>query len=413
MSTILLSTGAVILLTSISVISGMLLMGFTCRRWIFLITIIFTRNKTSNWRNDHSDENKPSLLLLVPYHNEESNLPGLLYHLDQLTYPQDCLKIVLIDDGSTDNSDKILSPWLIEKKNQYKLHLKQNVGKANALNHALNHFLDEELIAVYDADERPQPDALVKLSKLFKDKHIGAVSGRRALINPQESPIASYAAFENLVHQLITNQAKEILGLAPAILGSNCMYRRIALEHSNGFTPGALLEDSDISMKLARAGWRTRFLPEAISFHKAPATIRGYWEQHTRWATGFKAVAQTQTAVTFKASQIPLHIRIELFFFALGYLDRVALIMAFGTLGIQRLLGFPMSQLLIIVVALNLITPFFQTIAALWLSNSPFSLWKRIFFMPIFLIIDMAMAINGSIQRSNPFGKNGDYISGK
>lgn len=342
----------------------------------------------------------PAVLLLVPVRNEIEALSALLQALDQLDYPAEQLTVVLLNDGSTDGSEKLMSVWAYGRANWHVLSWPDNVGKASALNIGLTHFPQGDIVVVYDADERPQADALRLLVACFADERVGAVSGRRMVSNPLDSPSASYTTFESLVHQLVTMRGKDRLRLSPAILGANCAYRRQALLEVGAFRPGALLEDSDLSLKLPQAGWTIRFEPAAVSYHIVPQTWSGYWQQHTRWARGFNEVARERSWPILFDSTLSLLLRLELATFALGYLDRMALAVGAVLLVLKRWTQFPGWVLIA-----SLLTPLLQTIAALKIARAPQALWARIIWLPLFFGLDLAMAVSGlwaTLRQSPP-----------
>ncbi|HFQ94184.1 MAG TPA: glycosyltransferase family 2 protein, partial [Anaerolineae bacterium] len=304
-------------------LTAVFLLLFTLRRWLFLLAALKTD------RPDRFPQTCQvfSTLLLVPFYNEERVLPGLLAHLDRLDYPPERLTVVLVDDGSTDGGATLARRWAAQRPSRHLLTLPQNMGKAAALNAALARFSQGDLVAVYDADERPSPDTLRQLAECFTDEQVGAVNGRRAVSNPLDSLIASYAAFENLVHEQITMRGKDRLGLAPALLGSNCVYRRAALEDAGGFRPGALLEDTEITLRLAQAGWQTRYAPTAVSHHAVPRTLAAYWRQRLRWSRGFQDAARLHATDIARDGRLSFLLRLELTLFSLGYLDRVFLLL--------------------------------------------------------------------------------------
>jgi cellulose synthase/poly-beta-1,6-N-acetylglucosamine synthase-like glycosyltransferase len=375
-------------LTAWGVMAGLML--FTLRRWLFIFFALKPA-QPEPVALQPEPEAWPSVLLLVPVRNEASGLPALLATLHTLAYPTDRLTVVLIDDGSSDGSKALIQTWSGQYPSWQALFLAENVGKAEALNLALDHFPQGEIVAIYDADERPQPEALVRLIACFADRRVGAVSGRRAVSNALATPAASYTAFEGLVHQLVTMAAKDRLDLAPAILGANCAYRRQALQQVGGFKAGALLEDSDLSLKLVRAGWRLRFCPEAVSYHQVPQTVTGYWRQHTRWARGFNDVARDQAPNLIFDQALAWPLRLELLIFSLGYLDRVALLAGF----ILLLLNKQQRRWLGPALLLNLITPLLQIMAALQLGRQPLALWRQMAWIPLFFGLDVAMAVTG------------------
>jgi cellulose synthase/poly-beta-1,6-N-acetylglucosamine synthase-like glycosyltransferase len=376
------------LLVLVSWLVAAVLLIFTARRWLFTFAALWSNPSTPDKGRRPSD--LPDVLLLAPVRNEAQLLPEFLTALNRLDYPGEQLTLVFIDDGSTDGSGQLLRQETAGRANRYVLSLPQNLGKAEALNFALRTFPQGDIVAVYDADERPQPDALRLLVSAFDDAAVGGVSGRRAIVNAQASPAASYIAVEGLVHQLVTMRAKDRLGLAPAILGANCAYRRSALAQIGNFRPGALLEDTDLTVKLARSGWRTRFVALAVSYHQAPITLPGYWRQHARWARGFNEMARAHGRDLVFDYRLSPTLRLELLLFALGYLDRLA-ILGGGLLWLLGRAGRP----LIGVLALSLLTPIFQMVAALKIAQAPPSLWARLGWVPLFFGLDLAMAAAG------------------
>lgn len=368
------------------------LLLFTLRRCFFTLVSLFP-----GWPGNaplSSARPQADVLLLVPFRDEAGALPLLIEALRRLDYPASRLLVVLVDDGSRDGGAALCTQVLAEQANWRLLRLPRSLGKAAALNAALERFPQGDFVAIYDADERPSPGALRRLVAACQPSRVAAVSGRRALTNPLQSPTASYVAFENLVHQLITQRAKDRLRLAPAILGSNCLYRRRALEQVGGFRAGALLEDSDLTLRLARAGWQLRFVPHAVSHHAAPHTLAGYWRQHVRWAGGFQDVAQRQTISIIGNRALSWPLRLELTFFALGYADRLALLAVVALLLVEQFAG-KRSGLLRRTLALSLITPLLQVAAALTRARAARLLWLRLPLLPLYFFLDVAMALSG------------------
>jgi cellulose synthase/poly-beta-1,6-N-acetylglucosamine synthase-like glycosyltransferase len=183
-------------------------------------------------------------------------------------------------------------------------------------------------------------------------------------------------------------RAKDRLRLGPALLGSNCAYRRTALVQVGGFRSGALLEDSDLTLRLNCAGWQTRFVADSVSYHQTPESLPGYWRQHTRWARGFNEVAKEQGSSILAKAQLSIPLRLELLLFSLGYLDRLALLAGV-------ILALLKNRLALWAVGLSLFTPWVQVVAALKIANEPPAMWWRIIWLPIFFGVDIAMALAG------------------
>ena len=374
------------------------LLAFSARRVLFLFAAL--PSPPSNPSADlRSDSLPPSVLLLLPCRNEARSLPTLLTSIEQLNYPPERLTAVIVDDGSSDETAHVARAWADGKAWAHLLSLPANLGKPAALNEGLAYFPDGDLIAVYDCDCRPSPDSLLTLVRAFDDPRVGAANGFLLALNSLASLAAYYASVEHLVHQRITSVAKDRLNLAPAILGSNCLYRREALKAAGYFRTGLLLEDSNLTLGLALVGYRTRFIASAVAYTSVPQSLAGYWEQHIRWARGFQQVAGLQARAIWIDSRLTLPMRLELLAFALGYADRLALLGA-GTLTVldwvwPGLTGFPV-WLWPVYFGLALA----QIIFALALSprKSPARMYLYVIAVPFFFVLDVSMAAWSALQ---------------
>jgi cellulose synthase/poly-beta-1,6-N-acetylglucosamine synthase-like glycosyltransferase len=215
--------------------------------------------------------------------------------------------------------------------------------------------------------------------------------------NPLASPSAYYSAVESHVHQMVTMRAKDRLGLAPALLGSNCGYRRAVLAPSGGFPAGALLEDSELTLAFYQAGYRVRFAEDAVAYHEAPRTLDGYLKQHRRWARGFNDAAKRHTPALMRNRRLTLPLRLELFLFATGYLDRITLLGA-GVLTVlsfldQRAYPFPRN-----VLFAALLTPLAQVIILFVEQRVSRAMWLRLPLIAVFYVFDILAATQAMVD---------------
>lgn len=367
----------------------LILLIFNLRRILFALTILLMRPRR---KEQKQNDFLPDVLILVPCRDEEDVIGDSAQSLAELDYPKDRYRVILIDDGSSDLTRYIMEAVAKEQPNFALFSLPGTLGKARALNAALDHFSYGEIIYVFDADHRPAPGAVRTAVEYFRDPEVAGVSGQVIASNALATPAAYYASVESMVHQLVTMRAKDRLGLAPALLGSNCAYRRRALENVGGFRAGAFLEDTDLTVRFYRAGYRIRFAADSHSLHRVPATVRGYIRQHTRWARGFNDVALEQAGTLVEDRALSLPLRAELFLFSTGYLDRLALLAAGGltmlSLLAPRRFSFPRR-----VLALALLTPLAQIVALFVNQRVSAAMWLRLPLVPVFFVIDILAAV--------------------
>lgn len=366
-----------------------ILFVFNVRRVVLTLAIFFVpRRRVASTTNPEL----PTVLILVPCRNEEPVVEGLGRALAQLDYPREKIQVVFVDDGSRDNTRAIMLQLARAYENFHTLSMPESVGKARALNTALAQFSFGEMIYIFDADHRPQPNAVRVAMGYFSDAAVAGVTGRTIPSNALASPSAYYTTVESFVNQMITMRAKDRLDLAPAMLGSNCAYRRSALEKCGGFPDGAFLEDSELTMRLCRAGFRLRFAEDSIAEQQVPQTASGYLRQHARWGRGFNDIARNHALALMRQKNVNPFLRAELLLFALGYLDRLALLGAgmFSLLSVlfPRVVRFPRA-----VLYLALLTPFAQILALFAEQRVGAAMWLRFPFIPLFFALDIFAAL--------------------
>ena len=274
----------------------------------------------------------PSMTLLVAARDEAETIDETLAALEKIEYPPGRLFIVFIDDASMDDTRSHLERWVKNRPRTAVLALPERRGKSAALRAGLNAAPRAELIAVCDADLRPRPQSLRILAEAFRDENVGAVVPFLSPENALQSGVASYAAVESWLHQLVTSAGKNRLGLNPATNGGT-LYRRSALDEAGGFPQVYSGEDVWLATALTRGGWQIRFIPEAVIDNTVVQSWKDYWRQHLRWSRNLLSSSSARGGAPEQA--ISILQRAELWMQSAGYADRLAMVGAliFAVLG--------------------------------------------------------------------------------
>jgi len=255
------------------------LLVFTCRRAFLLVASMLPPRRVT-------PSSTRSIAVLVAARNESAQLPTLLTALAHLDYASALLHVVLISDGSADDTVARMRGWTGAPFGVTVIDLPQSVGKGGALAAGLAEAPASELIVVFDADCQPQPDVLCWLAGAFDDPRTGAATAYPRPANANEGPVARYAALERWVHHLVALAGKDRLRLNPPIIGVAFAVRRAALEAVGGFPVGRLSEDLELSMALTASGWQTRWIGAAVVRENVVATQAAFRRQRTRWSRG-------------------------------------------------------------------------------------------------------------------------------
>jgi cellulose synthase/poly-beta-1,6-N-acetylglucosamine synthase-like glycosyltransferase len=279
-------------------------------------------------------ESWPTVTLVVPAHNEAAGIDATLNAIEGLDYPDDRISIVLVDDHSSDATAEHLERWARNRSRARALRLERRVGKPGAVEAGMRAAPPSRLLAICDADVRLRPDYLRRVASAFSDETTGGAVGYLLPVNALTSAVASYAAVESWIHQLVTSAGKDRLDLNPPTLGGAPVFRRTALESIGGLGSAPSGDDVRATVALTCCGWRTRFLPDAVAENEVAGNLSAYWRQHMRWAHDLYATATDQRSTS---ARISLSRRIEAWMLSVGYLDRVVLVAAMALVATGRL----------------------------------------------------------------------------
>jgi cellulose synthase/poly-beta-1,6-N-acetylglucosamine synthase-like glycosyltransferase/peptidoglycan/xylan/chitin deacetylase (PgdA/CDA1 family)/spore germination protein YaaH len=224
---------------------------------------------------------QPMVSIIVPAYNEEINACRTVKSLLQQDYPN--LRIVFVDDGSTDHTYKKVEDEFIDNPH-VQVHTKPNGGKASALNYGVN-IADSDFVVCIDADTQLKRDAVSQLMKKFTDGTVGAVAGNVKVGN-EVNLITRWQSIEYITSQNFDRRAFGLLNCITVVPGAIGAFRKNAVIRSGAFTTDTLAEDCDLTMRLHRNGYKVKNCNEAISYTEAPETMRQFMKQRFRWSFG-------------------------------------------------------------------------------------------------------------------------------
>ena len=223
----------------------------------------------------------PKVSIIVPAYNEEVNAVRTVNNLLQQNYPG--LQIIFVDDGSKDNTFKIVNEAFLNTPN-VQVHTKANGGKASALNYGIN-LADTAYVVCIDADTQLKFDAVWQLMKKFDNEKVGAVAGNVKVGN-EINMITKWQSIEYITSQNFDRRAFDLLNCITVVPGAIGAFKKEAINKAGGFTTDTLAEDCDLTMRLHRNNYLVRNCNEAISYTEAPETMRQFMRQRFRWSFG-------------------------------------------------------------------------------------------------------------------------------
>jgi len=226
-----------------------------------------------------SPSGAPSVSVILPCHNGAAGIAKTVASLREQTWPN--LQIVLVDDGSTDETPHLARKLLRNTQIDVAISTGLRGGKSAALNLGLGYCTGDIIIAA-DVDTTFDRDAIEALLVPFNDQNVGAVGGNIAVRNSASSVLATMQAIEYAIGISLGRRVSGMLSILPVVSGAFAAFRRDALASVGGWDAGPG-EDADLTLKLRRAGWKLDFAPHAWALTDAPSTMQGLIQQRLRW----------------------------------------------------------------------------------------------------------------------------------
>lgn len=230
----------------------------------------------------------PVISILVPLYGEAEIAPRLVRRLERIDYPRDRLDLLLVveaDDRPTraalERAD--LPDWMrivISPAGRLRT-------KPRALNVALSQCRGS-IIGVYDAEDAPAPDQLLKVAARFAQAgpDVACLQGILDFYNARTNLMSRAFALEYAVWFRLVLPGFERLGLVLPLGGTTLFFRRAVLEELGGWDAHNVTEDADLGLRLTRHGWRTEML-DSVTLEEANSSPLPWIKQRSRWIKGY------------------------------------------------------------------------------------------------------------------------------
>ncbi|NND87305.1 MAG: glycosyltransferase [Nitrosopumilus sp.] len=266
------------------IISAIIITAYTCNFYY----LAFLSRKRKDVLSP-TDWGTPSITIQLPIYNEKYVAKRLVDSVCHLDYPQDKMRIMVLDDSDDDTVELLANVVDDYKKQGFHIeHVRRGTRKgykAGALKHAMQ-STDTELVAIFDADFIPPAWFLKRAIPHFSKPNIGLVQCRWGHVNENYSAITQAQALSLDFHFLIEQKAKSNSHLFMNFNGTAGIWKRDCIEDAGGWHTATLVEDLDLSYRAQMKGWKCVFLPDIVVDAELPVQMNAAKRQQFRWAKG-------------------------------------------------------------------------------------------------------------------------------
>ncbi|MCX9028202.1 MAG: glycosyltransferase [Candidatus Methanoperedens sp.] len=234
-----------------------------------------------------------TMSIIIPAYNEEVTIGSCIKSMLSLNYP--CYDVIVIDDGSSDNTFKEASKY---SEKGVKVIRQKNSGKPGAVNRGIKNASGEVVITV-DADSKLHPDALTWICRRFSSNpRLGAVAGNVKI----DRPTGLLKTLQSLEYTMSINlgrKSQSMLHCVMIVPGAIAALKTRVLQEVGYFPTDTFAEDFDITMKILKAGYHVEYESRAIAFTQAPETVEDFLKQRRRWYRGMTQVLSKYQGMYF------------------------------------------------------------------------------------------------------------------
>jgi len=212
-------------------------------------------------------EDMPFVSVVVPVYNGESTIRECLDSIMALDYPPEKLKIIAVDDGSTDKTVGILKNYAL------KLIQKQHGGYPSSMNTSIKEARGDAILIV-DSDTYVEQDYLAKILREFKDRKVGIVSGYVAT-KPDAKFWARIIGFES------EDRYDQMKSKYVDFITSTCTaYRREVFSQVGLFNEELKRgSDEDLAQRASKVGWKIVLRKDAVCYHDWASSVKRYFKK--------------------------------------------------------------------------------------------------------------------------------------
>ena len=221
---------------------------------------------------------QPSVSVIIAGRNPGAGIRQTISTVLESGYPR--VEVLYADDFSTD--DSVSQARAFERTGLVRVFAsQQHTGKPSNLNIAI--FMARgELAFVLDSDTEIEPGTIERMVAYFRDPRVGAVTANIFVRNAKQNLLTRLQEVEYALNGSVVRLWRSQVGLLPILPGAASMFRTSALRQLGGYDTG-LGDDTDMTLRMRKVGWKLVFVLDARVWTDQPHTWPQLFRQRIRW----------------------------------------------------------------------------------------------------------------------------------
>jgi len=248
----------------------------------FLVTFLENKNKILKRKGTFELNEYFGVTIIIPCYNAEKTIVETVNSLLDLDYPKDKLKLIVIDDGSKDNTWQVIQDLGVN--NNIKIFHKENGGKYTALNLGLE-MTETPFVGCLDPDSFVDSQALKRIMTYFEDKDTMAVAPSIIVKSPKNIIQGAQKAEYDMA--IYNKKMLAFLGGIHVTPGPFSIFRKKVFDDLGPYRHAHNTEDQEIALRMQDDHYKIEHCPDAYVYTVVPHTVKILYRQRLRWIYGF------------------------------------------------------------------------------------------------------------------------------
>lgn len=264
--------------------------------FLFFLFIVFI---LSLFKKQKKIDFNPNISIIIPAYNEENKIANCIKSILNSNYKN--YEIILVDDGSTDNTIKNAK----EAYNDLIVIKAEHKGKVDALNLGVKKAKNE-IVFCMDADVVLDKNAIKYLVQPLKENDVAATNAL-VLTKKHNNLVQAWQNVEYFYNNLIRLSFSKLFKNSIWFFGAVACYKKNALKKIGYFKKESLTEDMFVCLELYRNNYRIITVEKAIIYTDAMKSLKSLFIQRMRWYFGaLQALIKNNQLLKNKKSSIPV-----------------------------------------------------------------------------------------------------------
>ncbi|MEM9619319.1 MAG: glycosyltransferase family 2 protein [Pseudomonadota bacterium] len=236
----------------------------------------------------HYIQTLPIITILLPLYRDADSLVSLTQSINRLQYPREKKDVKLLLEE--DDVETIAEAKRLGLADQFDLMIIPEGGprtKPKACNYGM-HLARGDLIVIYDAEDQPEPDQLLKAARAFEnaDPSLACVQARLNYYNHSENWLTRLFTLEYSLWFDWLLPALQKLNVPIPLGGTSNFFRTDTLVKIGGWDPYNVTEDADLGLRISKLGHHVEIL-DSTTFEEANCRMGNWIRQRSRWMKGY------------------------------------------------------------------------------------------------------------------------------